>query len=370
MGKRKKRILVVSNMYPSKKHPHYGIFVKRTVEVLRGAGYTINVVSLKKRKHKMTKLLAYIGFYGLVVCKGLFGKYGCIYAHYASHTAVPLLIIRKIRKTPIVMNVHGNDVIPETEADEKYTNLVRNILNKSDLVIAPSEYFKNEVKLRFGVEETRIKIYPSGGVDTEKFHKIEKNIALNHMNMSDELKYIGYVSRIEEKKGWELFLTACCNIVKDYSDIRLIVVGDGQQIHEYSNLVKEIGLDEYISKYELLSQDELLYVYNLLDVFVFPTYRKSESLGLVGLEAMACETVAVLPDRYGPSSYAADGMNSYVFKTGDADSLEKAIRLALDCNNSSICKNARKTAFEYNHDNSDRIIIGLMNDVLNERKGI
>ena len=33
-----KKILVISNMYPSKEYPHYGIFVKHTAKILHDAG--------------------------------------------------------------------------------------------------------------------------------------------------------------------------------------------------------------------------------------------------------------------------------------------------------------------------------------------
>ena len=51
-----------------------------------------------------------------------------------------------------------------------------------------------------------------------------------------------------------------------------------------------------------------------LDVFVFPTYTKCESLGLVGLEAMSCEVLVTASNCYGPTSYLVDKKNDvFVF---------------------------------------------------------
>ena len=364
MKKNKKKLLVVSNMYPSKKYPHYGVFVEHTVEVLRLSGYIIDVVSMHKMDGKIRKLFVYFGFYWSVVWKGLFGKYDAVYAHYASHTALPLLILHKIKKLPIIMNVHGNDVVPETEVDEKYTGLVAKILAESDFVIAPSEYFKKEVINRFNVSEECIGVYPSGGVDTNKFCRIKRSVAATYLNLPTRNRYIGYVSRIEEKKGWDIFLKACSNIVKDNGDIRLIVVGDGAQTEQFIELVDELNIGNVIIKYDLLPQKEIVYIFNVLDVFAFSTYRKSESLGLVGLEAMACETITVLPDNYGPAGYGKDGVNSFVFETGDVESLEKTIRRALDNKDMTIKAKARETALLYNHDSSDNIILNLMREII------
>ena len=43
-----KKILVITNMYPSKKYPHYGIFIKNTVNLLKENGYKVDVVSTAK----------------------------------------------------------------------------------------------------------------------------------------------------------------------------------------------------------------------------------------------------------------------------------------------------------------------------------
>ena len=96
-----------------------------------------------------------------------------------------------------------------------------------------------------------------------------------------------------------------------------------------------------------------------MDVFVFPTYRISESLGLVGLEAMACETVTVLPNRYGPTSYSQNGVNSYVFESQNSDELSKTIEKALNSNNDILCKNAREKAKEYDSHITDGLLIDI-----------
>ena len=50
-----RRILVISNMYPSKEWPHYGVFVKNCVELLRNDGYKVDVVYIKKTTSKIKK---------------------------------------------------------------------------------------------------------------------------------------------------------------------------------------------------------------------------------------------------------------------------------------------------------------------------
>lgn len=359
-----KKILIISNMYPSKKHPHYGVFVKHTAEVLRSAGNKVDVSCIEKKKGKISKVCTYLAFYVSTVCRIMFGKYDILYLHYISHTALPVLLAAKFKHVHIVANVHGNDVVAETKSDEKYFGMVRKLLEKALYVICPSNYFQEVVMNDFSVSRDRTIVYPSGGVDTDFFTDMDRQDALRHFGLGAGKKYIGYVSRIEVNKGWDIFLRAGKKLISENDDIRLVVVGDGTQETEYEKLVDELGIKKYVYKYDLLPQNEIVYIYNLLDVFVFPTYRKSESLGLVGLEAMSCKTVTVLPDRYGPSSYGVDSVNCFVFRSGDAKSLAGTIERALNSSDrKSIVENARKTAIQYNHENTDHILASCFSNI-------
>jgi glycosyltransferase involved in cell wall biosynthesis len=353
-----KKILIITNMYPSKRYPHYGIFVKHTTEVLQSVGNKVDVSCIGKKKGKISKVCAYLIFYLSTVCKIMFGNYDILYLHYVSHTAFPVLLTAKFKRVHIVANVHGNDVIAETKSDEKYFGMVRKLLAKASCVICPSSYFQESVMNNFSVSRNRTIVYPSGGVDTDFFIDMDRQDALKHFDLDSGKTYIGYVSRIEVNKGWDIFVKAGKRLISEDDNIRLIVVGDGAQTKEYERLIDELDIKEYVYKYDLLPQSEIRYIYNLLDVFVFPTYRRSESLGLVGLEAMSCKAITVLPDKYGPTSYGVDNLNSFVFNSGDAESLVRAIKRALNSDEKkSIAENARNTAIQYNHQNTDDVLV-------------
>lgn len=361
----KKSILVISNMYPSDKYPHYGVFVKNCVRILQNAGYKVDVVSLQKCDNRFVKLFAYILFYCKSICSGIFGKYDAIYGHYASHIALPILMIRKFKDIKIIVNVHGNDIVPETKNDYRYLNLTQKLLKITDRCIAPSQYFKNILVENFKLRSDLISIYPSGGVNLNIFRPIGKKEACSFLEIECGYIYIGYVSRIEKNKGWDIFLRAVAELMKENENIRAIVVGDGDECSDYNDLVKMLGIENKTIKYNLLPQSTIFYVYNALDVFVFPTYRKSESLGLVGLEAMACGTKVVLPDRYGPASYGKNEINCIQFASGNEQSLISAIKEALI--NDNIVSGAIRTAKEYSTLKTEKCLLEIMKNVIDEQ---
>ena len=69
------KILLISNMYPSKKYKHYGVFVQNTASILKNNGYQVDVSALKKKDSKLGKLGGYLSFY----IKSIFL---CLFHHY------------------------------------------------------------------------------------------------------------------------------------------------------------------------------------------------------------------------------------------------------------------------------------------------
>jgi glycosyltransferase involved in cell wall biosynthesis len=213
----------------------------------------------------------------------------------------------------------------------------------------------------YSVNSKDIIVYPSGGVDVEFFKNIDTIEAKQNIYLDPKYKYIGYVSRIDADKGYDTFIEAV-NILsknKKYDKYKFVVVGNGNEYNKLEKLIKDYELYERVSLNRSLDRDDLVSLYNALDLFVFPTRRKSDSLGLVGLEAMACETLTITSDAKGPLSYAKDKKNAYVFKQDDPEDLVKTIETVIaldDTAKDKLRKNARKTAMEYDSTNMDSIL--------------
>jgi glycosyltransferase involved in cell wall biosynthesis len=326
---KQKKILLVSNMYPSKKYPHYGVFVQNIEKGLIQSDFYVDGCYLTKESNIVIKLIKYILFYIKILFRGYFIKYDAIYAHYASHVSIPMLVLKKIKRNLLVIvNVHGNDIVPESKNDEKFIPRVKQLLFICDRIIAPSLYFQDILINEYEIDKSKIFVSPSGGVNHNIFYKQDRKKLLAKFNFDPCKIYIGYISRIEINKGWDTFLEACAIIAKKYQ-IEIIVVGSGDENSLFNLKINELNLSKIIHKIPLLSQKEIAEIYNILDVFCFPTRRKSESLGLVGLEAMACETIVVASSKYGPSSYMKNHLNGLVFNMFSAEDLSKKIEAVL-----------------------------------------
>ena len=113
----------------------------------------------------------------------------------------------------------------------------------------------------------------------------------------------------------------------------------------------------------MVSQEELVYVYNSLEAFVYPTRMASESLGLVGLEAMACETLVIGPTKYGPSDYLISNENSLTFSATDFEELSEKIKEVFQMKATTkkkLIKKALETSQEYSTEKTKNILLKVL----------
>lgn len=350
-----KKILIISNMYPSKKYKHYGVFVENTAEILRENGYKITVSALKKKDTKITKLIGYSWFYFKTIVIALFRKYDYLYAHYISHCALLIKIIKKIKPNiKVVVNVHGNDVVPENEHDEKFIPMVKEILPMIDMCIAPSEYFRKIMIDQYHLREEIVKVFPSGGVNRNVFKPFDHCKSI--FDLDEEKIVIGYVGRYEIRKGWEVFLEAI-HLLEDRNRYQFVMVGTGEEEDQADEMIKKYHLN--VKKMHMLNQKNLAKLYSAIDIFCFPTYRKSESLGLVGLEAMACGAITIASNMAGPTSYIENNKNGFLFKPCDSQDLKAKIEYVLHLSQTEkekIRNNAYGTVKKYDVDRISHIL--------------
>lgn len=359
----KKKILLVSNMYPSKKSKHYGVFVQNVEGVLKDNGFEIDRVVMEKQNEKILKLFSYIIFYIKTIVKTIFNNYDYIYVHFISHSSLGAVFAKRTSKdVKLILNAHGNDIIADKPFEVKNEKRSKKYLKYADKVVVPSKYFKDLIINKYNIDEDKVFVYPSGGVNTSKFIKIDRKEALKNSNLDDKYSYIGYVSRLDKDKGYDVFLKAIRYLIDNnkITNEKFIVVGAGAEQNIFNEMVKELDLKDYLEIRNMVSPDELVSIYNSLDIFVFPTYRKSESLGLVGLEAMSCETLVVASNNYGPTDYIRDKKNGLFFKPKDHVDLANKIIEMKNLNNeerNKMKRKARETAISFDSINTKNKII-------------
>src|SRR5690625_1783711 len=282
------KIFLISNMYPSSDDPDYGVFVQNIEQALEknGAEITEKAVISGRAKSFFEKLNNYRKFYAKIISAYRKGNFDLIYLHFISHSSPGLLLAKILfgKKKKFVINVHGSDILIHHKGFLKRCN--QRLLKNTDLLIVPSSYFKNIIAKKIpNFPQNKIYISPSGGINSEIFYPQSKD------NFK-EVFHLGFVSRIEDDKGWKTFIEALKILNSTSLNLKVSLAGKGSKTLELNNLIKKYYLSERVKYIGVLSQKELNDLYNHIDLLIFPTHS-NESLGLVGLEAMACGTPVV-----------------------------------------------------------------------------
>ena len=314
-------IFVISNLYPSKEDPFYGTFVKNFVDDISKCGRieNVDICVIRGRSYKLyTKIWKYIVFYLSIIYHLLFKKYDIVYVHIITHAALPLRLVSIFKKLPLIFNIHGEDLLTQTKLATYFLDLAKPLLMQSKLIVIPSFFFKQKVnELLPMIPETKLYVSASGGVSEIFYH--------TKSNEPNNIPIVGYVSRIDRGKGWDTFILGLSLLKENGFIFKAQIIGRGSEIPDMKKMIDDLQMNAEIDYIGPVEYNKLPAYYSNFDLFVFPT-QLEESLGLVGLEAMACKVPVVGSKIGGLTDYIEEGINGYFFKPADAIDLCNQIK--------------------------------------------
>jgi glycosyltransferase involved in cell wall biosynthesis len=184
------------------------------------------------------------------------------------------------------------------------------------------------------------------GVDTVQFHpkfkSAEMRSRLTQGHPEDTLFL--YVGRLSAEKEIQQILP----VLNAIPNSRLALVGNGPYRQELEKIFA--GTNTNFVGY--LHGDDLASAFASSDAFLFPS--RTETLGLVLLEAMAAGCPVVAANSGGIPDIVSNGINGYLFETNDSNGLTLAAQNLLQNRNEYMCIEARLEAEKWGWDAATR----------------
>ncbi|MGH7709727.1 MAG: glycosyltransferase family 4 protein, partial [Gemmatimonadaceae bacterium] len=215
---------------------------------------------------------------------------------------------------PVVATFHSY-FAPDSLAGRCYTALApfgTSVWERIDQRIAVSQAARASVCSRMG--DAPIHIVPNG----TDVHIFERAVPAKLPKGRTML----FVGRLEPRKGFPVAVRAFARLAQQYSDVQLIVVGEGVEREAVEVLPRALR-----SRVHLLGRvsDTLLPTYYAAaDVFIAPALG-SESFGIVLVEAMAAGLPIVASDISGYREVVRDGREARLVPSGDPAALADAV---------------------------------------------
>lgn len=136
-----------------------------------------------------------------------------------------------------------------------------------------------------------------------------------------------FVGRLEPRKGFPVAVRAFAELAAEFSDLRLVVVGDGADRHAVGSLSPEVRARVHMLG--RVSYESLPTYHRASDIFISPA-TGSESFGIVLVEAMAAGLPLVASDIAGYREVARHGREGLLVRPSDPAALAAGVRTLLN----------------------------------------
>lgn len=138
-----------------------------------------------------------------------------------------------------------------------------------------------------------------------------------------------YVGRVAHEKNISFLLEVVRILADEVPDILLLITGEGPAEASLKQQVHQLGIQKYVQFLGYLDRNtELNACYQSADIFVFAS--KSETQGLVLLEAMAQATPVVAIAELGTASVLVEDQGARIAQENELDFVEKIQALLIN----------------------------------------
>jgi D-inositol-3-phosphate glycosyltransferase len=198
----------------------------------------------------------------------------------------------------------------------------------SDCVVAATPYEFADLLEHYGAKPAQLRV-SSPGVDHRLFAPGDRDASRRKLGLGDA-PIVLFVGRIQRHKGIDVAVRA----VHEVANAHLLIVGGPSGDHGSAELdylmglIADLGLSDRVQFIPPQPHDQLADFYRAADTLVMPS--RSESFGLVAVEAQACGLPVVAARVGGLASTVADTRSGLLVDGHEPASFAAAITAILD----------------------------------------
>jgi D-inositol-3-phosphate glycosyltransferase len=210
------------------------------------------------------------------------------------------------------------------------------VISEAERILAPTPIEAAQLVGLYGADPAQIRLVPPG-VDHALFRPRDREVARERLHLSG-LRLAVYVGRLQPHKGPDVAVRTLAEAVaRDPAakDLVLAIVGGpsgadhGAEVSRLMTLAGALGVSERVMLFPPQPQVKLADFYAAADVVLVPS--RSESFGLVALEAEACGTPVVAAKVGGLRYVVEDGRTGFLVEGHDpADHADRLLEILRD----------------------------------------
>lgn len=204
--------------------------------------------------------------------------------------------------------------------------LLNHALKKSEHIFTVSNNSKKDICEIFGISPDKISItYNAVDNDFRVKEKAEIEYLYEKYMIPRDKRLLMYVGNLKPHKNLSRLIETFSRL--DSRDgYRLLLVGKAFSSTDLKTEEKKLGIKDIVIHTGMVSKQELVDLYNLADLFVFPSLY--EGFGIPPLEAMACGTPVIAANNSSIPEVVGDA--AILFDAYSIDAIAEAIKKSED----------------------------------------
>ncbi len=202
------------------------------------------------------------------------------------------LYAKHLTNLPIILHVHATEFDRSGENPNSYVyNLEKYAFEKADAIITVSNYTKNIIIEKYGIDPDKIfPVYNAIDFHFKNIKTIKKPI---------QQKIVLFVGRITFQKGPDYFVRAARKVIEKIKNVKFLMVGTGDMYHRMIEMAADLGIGKYFHYTGFIEREKITEIFHMSDVYVLPSV--SEPFGLTVLEAIKAGVPVIVSNQSGVS---------------------------------------------------------------------
>ena len=192
-------------------------------------------------------------------------------------------------------------------------------MQKCHHIVAPSESIRRMLVDEYGITG-QITAVPTG-IDLKPYQQVEGQAVRQKRGWGED-KVLISVGRLAKEKNWETLLAAAAQVIKKRHDVRLALIGDGDNRETLETYVEELRIAGQVEFIGNVPFEDIPSYLSAADLFCFAS--TTETQGLATMEALAARLPVVAVDATGTRDVIDDGQQGFL-TMNDSESLARAI---------------------------------------------
>ncbi len=202
---------------------------------------------------------------------------------------------RKTSGKPLVVHIHA------TEFDRTGGNPNPYImrweyqgLKAADVIIANSNFTKNNVLQHYKIPEHKIRVVHWGIEEDHPHYRLDYHSALNKGR-----KIVLFLGRVTLQKGPDYFVEVAKKVLSFEPNTLFVIAGDGDMLPKVIHRAHDLGISDKVIFTGFLQGEDVHKAFQMADIYVMPSV--SEPFGLVALESLKNNTPTIISKQSGVS---------------------------------------------------------------------